>query len=91
MLHSGKTYATVEAAGYLRGKGVRRSKRTLIRCRLRCPDDPGDHGPDFYRDLSTGECLYFEADLDRYVEQKHAELEFRGRGVAPGRRHQKVA
>jgi hypothetical protein len=79
----GRTFTTRQAADYLRELGVEGSSvRTLIRQRMRGPDDPGDQGPDFYR-RPTGKAIYFKVDLDQYAERRKKHLVFRGPAAEP--------
>jgi hypothetical protein len=74
---------TADAARYLtEQRGHTTSKSTLEKVRARGPDDPRDHGPDFYRD-AHGVCWYDEDALDRYAAQQLAALKFRGAAPQP--------
>jgi len=90
MKPKGRAYSTAEAVIYLGERGVRTSVRTLARQRSRCEDDPADSGPPFYR-RPDGGVDYFKSDLDVYVAERLARLEFRGRADTPERLRRSIA
>jgi hypothetical protein len=87
----GPAYPTRAAVERLDALGVRSSIRTLARQRARAPDDPGDHGPAFYR-APDGRVCYFESDLQAYATARLEGLAYRGKADAPpGIRRQRAA
>lgn len=78
----GPSKQTRGAADYLTTNGLRTSPSLLEKLRSRGPDDPRDHGPDFFR-TPAGTCLYPVRALDRYLEHRLAALKFRGGAEQP--------
>jgi hypothetical protein len=74
---------TSEAAAFCTARGRRVSVRTLQKLRLKGPDDPGQHGPRFFRDAVTGWCWYLESDLLDWVAELDARLVESARGDQP--------
>jgi hypothetical protein len=77
-----QSFKTGAAAAYLTSRGVATSKSHLEKCRARGPDDPRDHGPDFWRD-QKGICFYEKAALDRWAAVHLSAREFRGQAAQP--------
>ena len=73
---------TKKAAEYLTERGARTSQSLLEKFRTRGPDDPRDHGPDFWRD-ELGICWYPLEALDRYIAQRLAARRFRAPAQQP--------
>jgi hypothetical protein len=84
MARKGRAFSTREAAKFLVELGVRASVRTLARQRTRLEDDPGKHGPPWYRH-EDGRVSYFEADLMAYAAAQHRALTLRGPAEQPAR------
>ena len=77
---------TQAAAQYLteHGENGRRvSGRTLQAWRRKGPADPGERGPDFYRDPQSGFCYYAKEDLDRWINERASRLVRRGSTAQP--------
>jgi hypothetical protein len=76
-----QTFRTSEAAKYLTQAGLSTSVSFLQKLRLRGPDDPRDHGPDFFRDNKI--CWYSESALNEYLGRRIAARQFRAPARQP--------
>ena len=78
-----RKFRTKAAAEFLASRGDRVSYRTLQGYRTRAPEDPGEHGPRWFRDTATAECWYFEVDLLEWIAQRNARLIERAPAAQP--------
>lgn len=78
----GPDLQTGGAAGFATQLGRPTSPSYLQKRRLRGPDDPGDPGPDFYRD-KYGRCWYPRAAVISWVDQWRSGRRFREPGSVP--------
>ena len=84
MENPGPDLQTAAAAAFCTQQGRRTSVSFLQKRRLRGPDDPGDPGPDFYRD-SFGRCWYPQSSLIAWVDAWRCGRRFREPGSVPQR------
>lgn len=74
---------TKQAAEFCTRNGRRITAKSLRVYRSKKSEDPGEHGPRFYRDAVTGRCYYDEADLEAWIVSFEARLIEGGRGRRP--------
>lgn len=67
-------YLTSAAAKFCSENGRPTSPRTLQKYRRKAPDDPGEKGPNWFRDPVTGFAIYFEADLLAWIRERDERL-----------------
>lgn len=82
MSNTGPDLSTSQAAAYAASLGKPTSKSYLEKRRLRGPDDPGEKGPDFWRD-DNGRCWYPKDAIDAWVFAWKQRRKFRAPGQRP--------
>lgn len=82
MSNTGPDLSTSQAADYASGLGKPTSRSYLQKCRIRGPDDPRDHGPDFWRG-EDGRCWYQKDAIDAWVFAWKQQRKFRASAQRP--------
>ena len=78
----GADLTTAQAAAFCTQLGKPTSRRVLEKYRGRQPGDPGEHGPDYWRD-DIGHCWYPRASLVKWVDAWRARRRFRALASVP--------
>jgi hypothetical protein len=76
-------FNTAEAARFCTENGRRISVSALRKYRIKGAQDPGERGPRFMRDPSTGKALYLERDLLAWIDDLERRLVERGSAPQP--------
>jgi len=82
MSNTGPDLSTQQAADYASSLGKPTSKSFLCKRRTRGPHDPGDKGPDFWRD-ENGRCWYPKDAIDAWVFAWKQQRKFRATAPRP--------